>query len=125
MIDNRCNTSSCKEMQDGKFWCYEANKLAWSQYLGDIGAEEVPPYAAPSRASDYSNLPPTYTCIGDLDPFRDETIEYVANLSRAGVPVEFHLYPGCFHGFDVSIIRSEIGDRAQSEFVDALARAFR
>ena len=125
MIDDRCDTPSCIEMQDKKAWSGESNELAWSMYLGGIKSEDVPPYAAPSRACDYAGLPPTYTCIGDLDPFRDETIEYVARLSRAGVPVEFHLYPGCFHGFDVSVERTEVGDRAYSGFVDALVRAFR
>ena len=124
MIDDRCDTPSCIEMQDRKAWFGECNKLAWSLYLGDITGGDVPQYAAAARASDYSNLPATYTCIGDLDPFRDETIEYVSRLSQAGVPVEFHLYPGCFHGFDVSSVSIEIGDRAQDGYVDALARAF-
>ena len=123
MIDDRCDSHSCAEMQDRKSWFGECNELAWSLYLGDIDADAVPPYAAPARAEDYTNLPATYTFIGDLDPFRDETIEYIARLSRAGVPVEFHLYPGCFHGFDVSVVRTEIGDLAQTGFVDALARA--
>jgi len=123
MIDDRCDTPSCIEIQDSKSWFGECNKLAWSLYLGDL--EDVPQYAAPARAEDYAGLPPTYTIIGDLDPFRDETIEYVARLSRAGVPVEFHLYPGCFHGFDVSVLRTGIGDRALDGFVDALVRAFR
>ena len=125
MIDDRCTTPSCIEIQDRKAWFGECNKLAWSLYLGDIDSKDVPSYAAPARAVDYSNLPATYTCIGDLDPFRDETIEYVARLSRAGVPVEFHLYSGCFHGFDVSVFRTDIGDHAQDEFVDALARGLR
>jgi acetyl esterase/lipase len=124
MIDDLCATPSCLEMQDLKFWSYKSNKMGWALYLGD-NTDDVSPYAAPSRAEDYSNLPPTYTCIGDLDPLRDETIEYVLKLSQAGVPVEFHLYPGCFHAFDVAIIRTEIGDRAQDEYVNALARAFR
>ena len=123
MIDDRCNSPSCIEIQDKKAWFGECNKLAWSLYLGDIDGEAVPAYAAPARAEDYTDLPATYTFIGDLDPFRDETIEYVARLSRAGVSVEFHLYPGCFHGFDVSSLRTEVGDRALSGFVDALTRA--
>ncbi|MHA7966568.1 alpha/beta hydrolase fold domain-containing protein [Paenibacillus sp. CAU 1782] len=43
-------------------------------------------------------MPPAYTCVGQLDPFRDETIRYVARLAQAGVDVEFHLYPGGYHG---------------------------
>jgi len=124
MIDDRCDTPSCVEMQDRKAWFGEGNERAWSLYLGDMNKEEVPLYAAPARALDYTGLPPTYTFIGDLDPLRDETIEYVARLSKDGVPVEFHLYPGCFHGFDVDVVRTDIGDRALSGFIDALTRAF-
>ena len=124
MIDDRCDSPSCIEMQDPKAWFGECNKLAWSMYLGGLPDEDVPAYAAPARAADYTGLPATYTFIGDLDPFRDETIEYVARLSRAGAPVEFHQYPGCFHGFDMAPVRTEVGDRAMSGFIDALARAF-
>ena len=62
----------------------------------------LPPYAAPARAVDYSNLPPTvsFVGVGDLEPFRDETVQYVENLRKAGVPVEFQVYPGCYHAFD-------------------------
>jgi len=120
MIDDRCDSPSCVEMQDRKAWSGDSNKIAWAIYLGD---SDVSPYAAAIRAEDFSNLPATYTCIGDLDPFRDEVIEYVAKLSREGVPVEFHLYPGCFHGFEVSPVRTEIGDIALSEYINALARA--
>jgi acetyl esterase/lipase len=67
-------------------------------YLGNNSSDEIPYYAAPIRAKDLTGLPPAYTFIGQLDPFRDETLEYVARLAQAGVPVEFHLYPGCFHG---------------------------
>ncbi|MCB8815236.1 alpha/beta hydrolase fold domain-containing protein [Desulfosporosinus shakirovi] len=48
----------------------------------------------PVRGTDLSGLPPTYTCVGDLDPFRDETMDYAARLRQAGVSTEFHLYPG-------------------------------
>jgi len=125
MLDDSCGTPSCVEMQDRKAWFGECNELAWSMYLSDYNTEDVPQYAAPARARDLTGLPAAYTFIGDLDPLRDETIEYTARLSRAGVPVEFHLYPGCFHAFDVSAIRTEIGDRALSDFIAALARALR
>jgi len=39
-------------------------------YLGS-NKGDASPYAAPARAADLSGLPPTYTCVGDLDPFRD------------------------------------------------------
>jgi len=51
--------------------------------------KDVPAYAAATRATDYSNLPPTVTFIGDLEPFRDKTIQYVDNLRKAGVKDSF------------------------------------
>lgn len=97
------------------------NQLAWEMYLGAQG--EASPYAAPARAADLSGLPPTYTCVGDLDPFRDETIDYVLRLTQAGVPTEFHLYPGCFHGCEEYFPSAEISQRMIQEYHAALKRA--
>ncbi|MNR43265.1 acetyl esterase [compost metagenome] len=93
-------------------------------YWGDrTGDSEVSPYAVPSRAESLEGLPPTYTCVGQLDLFRDETIEYVARLAQAGVDVEFHLYPGTFHSFEVMVPQAEISQRVSNSYVDAMARA--
>jgi acetyl esterase/lipase len=37
-----------------------------------------------------------------LDLFVDEDVDYARRLTRHGVPVELHVYPGAFHGFDLS-----------------------
>ena len=125
MIDNRCDAPSSLEMQDRIAWNGDGNKFAWSLYLGDmVNADDVPPYAAAARAADYKGLPATFTWIGELHPLRDETIEYVARLSHAGVPVEFHLYPGCYHSSEASAVRTRIGDLVTDGVIDALARAF-
>ncbi|MYL61134.1 alpha/beta hydrolase fold domain-containing protein, partial [Virgibacillus halodenitrificans] len=91
---------------------------------GDLPMESIDMYAVPSLAENYRNLPPTYTCVGDLDPFKDETLDYVQKLSEAGVPVEFHLYPGCFHGFESMVPEAAISKKAESEYVSALRFAF-
>ena len=36
----------------------------------------------------------------EIDPFRDEAVEYALRLLRAGVPTELHVFPGTCHGFD-------------------------
>jgi acetyl esterase/lipase len=46
-----------------------------------------------------SGSPSTYISVGGLDLFLEENMTYAARLSRAGVPVEFHMYPRAFHGF--------------------------
>ncbi|MHA6260361.1 alpha/beta hydrolase [Sporosarcina sp. CAU 1771] len=122
MLDDRISTPSSQEITDKRVWNLEANRQGWKMYLGD-SAGEVSPYAAPTRASDLSGLPPTFTFVGDLDPFRDETLDYVARLSQAGVPVEFHLYPGCFHGFEQLIPKADISRRVINEYSSALKHA--
>lgn len=123
MIDDRHITVSSNEITDHRVWNAKFNRQGWEMYLGEQARGEVSPYAAPARATDFSRLPPTYTCIGDLDPFRDETIEYVLKLTQAKVPVEFHLYPGCFHGFEHSVPNASVSKRAKQEYNQALKRA--
>ncbi|MGJ7913120.1 alpha/beta hydrolase [Neobacillus sp. LXY-1] len=125
MIDDRNITFSSNEIEDNKAVWYTSNNLAaWRMYLGEHANGNISPYAAPIRAEDLSGLPPTYTCVGQLDPFRDETINYVTRLAQAGVAVEFHLYPGCFHAFEHIVPNAEISQRAQNEYINALKRAF-
>jgi Esterase/lipase len=70
-----------------------------------------------------AGLPPAYTCVGQLDVFRDETIDYVTRLAQAGVDVEFQLYPGCFHVFEGFVPQAEVSQRAVENYVNAMARA--
>jgi len=124
MIDNRCILPSNDEIIDARVWNGPQNHRAWEMYLGPHYADATAIYAAPLHAEDYRNLPPTYTFIGDLDPFRDETIEYIARLTKAGVPTEFHLYPGCFHGFENMVPHAEISQLAIENYMYAFKKAF-
>ncbi|MFE6166666.1 alpha/beta hydrolase [Viridibacillus arvi] len=125
MLDNRNITPSSYEItEDHATWNRANNSTAWSMYLGkENDSNELSPYAVPSRADNLAGLPPTYTCVGQLDLFRDETIEYVTRLALAGVDVEFHLYPGCFHCFEVFVPEAEVSQRASQNYLDAMARA--
>ncbi|WP_342563818.1 alpha/beta hydrolase [Paenibacillus sp. FSL R7-0345] len=128
MLDDRNETSSSYEINEEnmpKAWNRESNLKAWELYLGPDAAAVTSPYAAPGRAEDLTGLPPAYTFIGQLDPFRDETITYVARLAQAGVSVEFHLYPGCFHGFDAIFNDTEVSRQARSGCIEVLRKAFK
>ncbi|GAA3685533.1 alpha/beta hydrolase family protein [Lentzea atacamensis] len=55
-----------------------------------------------------------------LDVFRDEDLAYATKLSRAGVPVEFHLHPGAPHEFDSIAFDSDVARRAIADRVRVL-----
>lgn len=115
MLDDRQNTESAKD-NNSAGWNARSNKMGWSKYLGSLETNQsaIPAYAAPARAKDYSKLPPTITFVGDLEPFRDETIAYVKNLERNEIPVSFKLFKGCYHAFEVLFPKLEISKEAWS-----------
>lgn len=124
MLDDRCTTFSSKEITNKRVWSREHNQFAWSMYLRGVEGE-TPKYAAPLRETDFRNLPPTYTMVGSLDPFRDETMQYVKVLTDAGVPIEFHLYPGGYHEFESMVPEAAISKRAIEETIRALSEGLR
>jgi acetyl esterase/lipase len=121
-LDDRVVTPSTQDATDRRTVTREFLVRMWEVYLGP-GAGEVSPYAAPARAEDLVGLPPTYMMVGGLDPFRDENIEYAARLAQAGVPTEFHLYPGAFHGFDTMVRSASVSREAVASQERALRRA--
>ncbi|MGE7917224.1 alpha/beta hydrolase [Lysinibacillus xylanilyticus] len=125
MLDNRNEAPSSYEItEDHATWSRTNNLTAWRMYLGEEkDTHELSPYAVPSRADNLAGLPPAYTCIGQLDLFRDETIDYVTRLAQAGVNVEFQLYPGSFHCFEIFVPDAEVSQRASQNYLDAMARA--
>ena len=82
----------------------------------------ISPYAAPAKAKDVSNLPPTYVMTCEHDALRDEAILYAMRLMNAGVPVELHHYAGTVHGFDF-LTPSSLSDQAIEDCVRAFKRA--
>jgi len=124
MLDDRTCVSSDPHPFVGQYvWNTLSNRFGWRSLLGqEPGGDDVSPYAAPARASDLSGLPPTFVGTAALDLFLEENLEWVRRLSRAGVPVELHVYPAAFHAFDVAP-DAEVAVRARRESVDALRRA--
>jgi len=126
MIDDFQNTQSAREMTSVPVWNTKSNKKGWDSYLKDIRDknEEVPIYAAAARNKDYRNFPPTITFVGDLEPFKDETIAYVKALEKEGVEVKFRLFKGCYHGFDAYVPKSQIAKDAVRFTYDSYAEYY-
>jgi acetyl esterase/lipase len=110
-------TGSARD-NDAPVWNSASNQAAWRIYLGELHGKDVPAYAAPARAVDYRGLPPTCTFVGDLEPFRDETIRYIDELKAAGVSTAFKLYPGAFHAFDVLAPKAAVSRAATAFYLD-------
>lgn len=124
MIDDRNETPSSEAITDTRVWNRAANLAGWDAYLdGQAGGDDVPIYAAPSRAVDLRGLPPAIITVGDLDMFLDEDIAYAQALLQAGVPTELHVYPGAFHGSNTFVTDSDISQRWKRDEMAALTRA--
>lgn len=106
----------------GQFvWTRENSAFCRAAYLG---GNETSPYASAARAESLSGLPPAFIAVGSLDMFVDECLAYTARLSRAGVAVELHVYPGCFHGFKMAS-GAAVTLRAEADNIQALRKALK
>ena len=120
-LDDRLQTPSMQQFTDTPLWNRPNAEWSWRHYLGPDHEGEVSPYAAPSRATDLSGLPPAYVSVMEFDPLRDEGILYALGMLEAGVSVELHAYPGTFHGSSL-VPFAEPSKRNAEEVLGALRR---
>jgi acetyl esterase len=102
MLDNLHATDSGR-LKDHAIWTRESSLNAWEMYLGGTPGEKASPYAAASRATDVSGMPPTCVTVGGADLFRDECIAYAQLLMAQGVATELSVFPGICHAGEVML----------------------
>ncbi|MFB7844048.1 alpha/beta hydrolase [Microbacterium sp. NPDC056052] len=101
MLDDRNDTVSAHQIQGIGVWDKTSNDTGWDALLGDRRhTDAVSIYAAPARATDLSDVPPTFIDVGTAEVFRDEDVAYASGIWAAGGDCELHVWPGGFHGFD-------------------------
>ena len=124
MLDDRtCITANPHPFTGQFIWNASSNVFGWTSLLGmPPGSPDVSPYAAAARAEDLGNLPPTFIGTGALDLFLEENLEYARRLTRSGVCVELHVYPGAFHAFNIAP-DAQIAANARRDSLNALIRA--
>ena len=122
MIDNLHATGSGK-LENHPVWKQSTSFNAWEMYLDGVPGKQASPYAAATRAADLSGLPPAYICVGSEDLFRDENMDYAQRLITAGVPCEFSIFPGLYHGADSFIPTAKVSRRLNHAFLHALDHA--
>ena len=121
-LDYRLETPSAHEITDPKVWCRDNCEKSWEKVLspGHLPTQ----YESPALAKDLAGLPPLFSYIGQLDPGRDENIAYWTRMMEAGVPVEYHVFPGCYHCFELSVPEADYSKAAYALSYAALRRAF-
>jgi acetyl esterase len=128
-LDDRLNTPSMRTLVDTPVLLSDSSALSWGYYLlgtAPAGSAGVPIYAAPARATveDLSGLPPAFVTVYQIDPTRDEGLNYARLLIEAGVSTEVHHYAGAFHIAHV-IPGTAIGLRMINDRTNAIRRMLR
>lgn len=125
MLDDRTGSQVLVPQHIGTYcWTPKYNRMGWTALLGvEAGAAIVPNGAVPARANDLDGLPPTFLWVGSMDLFAQENLAFAARLAAAGVPVQLHLSPGVYHGFDGAAPASAITIGYKLAMFRALAEA--
>lgn len=121
-LDYTLDTPSSHEITDEKVWCRYNCEKSWEKFLNPGKMPDQ--YDAPALAKDLTGLPPLFSYIGQLDPGRDENIAYWTRMMEAGVEVEYHVFPGCYHCFELSVPDADYSQAAYALTYAALRRAF-
>ncbi|OBA61279.1 alpha/beta hydrolase [Mycobacterium sp. 1100029.7] len=120
VLDDR-PTASKTEFRASPAFDSEAAQLMWGYYLGDRAAA---PDTVPARRAELGGVPTTLITCAEIDPFRDEAIEYALRLLRAGVSTELHVFPRSCHGFDSLLPDWSVSEQLFTLQGQALTRAF-
>lgn len=101
VIHNRLNTPSMNEFTDSPLWSRRYAEIAWQHFLGKENMGKSVTYSDLTHYRNFSALPQTTIVACELDPLRDEGIEFSQLLYQAGVATELWVIPGAVHVFDL------------------------
>ncbi|WP_084378991.1 alpha/beta hydrolase [Pseudomonas mucidolens] len=102
-------------------WGSEANQFCWHCMQGSYTFDDEQAFLfSAALASDLRGLPRSFICVGTLDLFLVEDVDFALKLSRSGVPIELHVYPGVPHMFDQ--YPGSVTDQCRNDVVAALRK---
>jgi acetyl esterase len=88
---------SYREFAGGPPLTADKMRFFWKTYVAHE-ADMLHPWASPLRG-DLAGLPPVLLHVGEMDLLRSDSGAMAEKLRRAGIAVEFEVFPGLTHGF--------------------------
>lgn len=123
MLDYRNVDLVDEQHSDTFIWSRKNNEFGWASYISDDVDDKMLAYASPSYAQDWSELPSTYVCVGDIDLFHKESCDYVERLKAAGVSAQIDVYPGAYHAFQVVFEQAAVSQKCLQQIDAVLSKA--
>jgi len=120
MLDSD-TTPSRREFQRTPGLNGPAVSRAWSHYLGHASASGQP---VPAHRANLEGLPPTFISCSEIDPCRDEAIDYANRLLHAYVHTELHVIAATFNGFDSVVPDWVVSQENRALHAQSLRRVF-
>jgi acetyl esterase/lipase len=120
MLDSDA-TPSRREFQRTPGLNGPAVSRAWAHYLGHsvATAQHVPAHRA-----NLEGLPPAFISCAEIDPCRDDAIDYANRLLHAYVHTELHVIAATFHGFDSAVPEWVVSQECDALHAQVLRRIF-
>ncbi|OBB67825.1 MULTISPECIES: alpha/beta hydrolase [unclassified Mycobacterium] len=120
MLDSDA-TQSRREFQRTPGLNGPAVSRAWGHYLGHASANGQ---HVPAHRANLEGLPPTFISCAEIDPCRDEAIDYANRLLHAYVHTELHVIAAAFNGFDSLVPDWVVSQENRALHARSLRRVF-
>jgi len=120
MLDSDA-TPSRREFQRTPGLNGPAVSRAWGHYLGHSAASGQ---FVPAHRANLEGLPPAFISCAEIDPCRDEAIDYANRLLHAYVHTELHVVAATFHGFDSAVPEWVVSRESAALHAQVLRRSF-
>ncbi|GFG75220.1 alpha/beta hydrolase [Mycobacterium botniense] len=115
------STPSRREFQRTPGLNGPAVSRAWGHYLGHNAGTA---HHVPAHRANLEGLAPTFISCAEIDPSRDEAIDYANRLLHAYVHTELHVFAATFHGFDSIVPDWVVSQENRALHTQVLCRAF-
>lgn len=97
-VDCDLQRSSYQQFGEGHFLTTAMMEWFWGHYVADPQAR-IQPKVSPIRSQKLARLPKSFVLTVEYDVLRDEGVEYVEALKKAGVETEHLQAEGMIHGY--------------------------